>query len=65
MDRLQYKTGNEVAVAGVIVAEPHRRIASYQGEAPQVVIAGYAFDPSTVADSKGSAPGPDFELPGE
>jgi hypothetical protein len=62
MDRLEYKTGSEVAVAGVIVAEPHRRIAGYQGESPQVVIAGYAFDPSTVVDAKATAE-PEFEFP--
>jgi hypothetical protein len=65
MDRLEYRTGSEVAVAGVIVAEPQRRLADYHGKAAQVVIAGYKIDPSKVVDSKTSAPEANFELPSE
>jgi hypothetical protein len=62
-DGLKFTTGAEAGVAGAIVDRPQERIAGYQGDAAQVVIAGFTFDPATVADI--AAPAPQIDLQGE
>jgi hypothetical protein len=56
MDGISYVSGTEVAVAGVIVKEPAQRIAKYEGDAPQVVVAGYMFVPAKVTEVAGASP---------
>jgi hypothetical protein len=63
MDSVKFATGAEVAIAGVIVKDPQQHLAGYQGDAPQIVIAGYAFDPARYANAD-AAEAPAFELPG-
>jgi hypothetical protein len=49
-----FSTGDEAAVVGVVISNPHDQIRGYDGTAPQVVIAGTAFDPALYAnDSTG------------
>jgi hypothetical protein len=62
MDRLEFNVGREVGVVGVIVADPQRHMEGYEGDARQVIVAGDAFDPSTVVVEEFSA---EFMLPGE
>ncbi|RIK85205.1 MAG: hypothetical protein DCC67_04315 [Planctomycetota bacterium] len=45
LDRIRFPIGAELAVAGVIIAQPQQRLAGYQGDAEQVVVAGFAFPP--------------------
>jgi hypothetical protein len=61
MDGVRFSTGREAAVAGLIVNEPQRNIAGYQGGAPQVLVAGYLFDPAKFADANVSSL-PEFRL---
>jgi hypothetical protein len=56
MDGLRFTSGAQVAVAGVIVADPQRQIAGYQGESSRVVVAGYIFDPARFEDAAVGAP---------
>jgi hypothetical protein len=46
MDRISFTTGDEVAVVGAILQKPLQRLTGYQGEAAEVVIAGYSFAPA-------------------
>jgi hypothetical protein len=50
MDRVLFSTGAEAAVAGAIVANPREQLRGYDGDAPQVLIAGTAFDPALYAN---------------
>ena len=52
-----------VVGAGAIVDRPQERIAGYQGDAAQVVIAGFTFDPATVVDV--ASPPAEFPLSGD
>lgn len=51
MDGVRFSTGDEACVAGLIVLDPKRQIAGYEGDAPQVLVAGYLFDPAKLADA--------------
>jgi hypothetical protein len=62
-DGIKFSTGAEAGVAGAIVDRPQERIAGYQGDAAQVVIAGFTFDPATVVDD--ASPAGEFPLSGE
>lgn len=62
LDRLKFNVGREVGVIGVIVADPQKHIKGYEGDEPQIVVAGDAFDPSTVVVEESSS---EFLLPGE
>ena len=46
VDHVRFGIGREVAVAGVIVIDPQQRLAGYDGDAPQLVVAGAAFSPT-------------------
>ena len=61
MDGVPFSTGATAAIAGVIVADPQRHVAGYTGKAPQVVVAGYSFDPAAYADAE--APSAELTLP--
>jgi hypothetical protein len=45
MDGVPFASGAEVAVVGTVIADPRQAIAGYEGDAPQVIIAGFAFVP--------------------
>ena len=45
MDGASFATGDEVAVVGAILPRPQEQLAGYQGDATQLVVAGYAFAP--------------------
>lgn len=61
-DGVRFSTGDEIAVVGVIVANPRQAIADYPGEAPQVVVAGFAFAPEDFALSESSDPADLFTI---
>jgi hypothetical protein len=50
MDRVLFSTGAEAAVAGAIITNPREQLRGYDGDAPQVLIAGTAFDPALYAN---------------
>jgi hypothetical protein len=60
---VKFSTGDAAGVIGAIIDRPSERIAGYEGDAAQVVVAGYTFDPATVDDAP--SPAPEFVLPGE
>jgi hypothetical protein len=64
MDGIRYSTGAEVAVAGAIVEKPKEKLAGYVGDAPQVVVVGYIFDPAKFADID-AGDGSAFTFPGD
>jgi hypothetical protein len=45
MDGVPFASGAEVAVVGTVIADPRQAIAGYEGDAPQVIVAGFAFVP--------------------
>jgi hypothetical protein len=45
LENISFSAGDEIAVAGAILAEPRGQLTGYEGDASQVVIAGYAFVP--------------------
>lgn len=45
LERIPFASGSDVAVVGTIVADPRQAIEGYAGEAPQVIVAGFAFVP--------------------
>lgn len=45
MEGLPFPSGAEVAVVGTIVVDPRQAITGYQGDAPQVIVSGFAFAP--------------------
>ena len=53
MEEIRFTIGAEAAVAGVIIAEPQKHIAGYDGDAAQVIVAGFNFAPEefSVSDS--------------
>ena len=55
MDKIDFSTGDEVAVAGAIVPRPQDHLVDYQGDASQVVVAGYAFTPEEFVAPKPTA----------
>jgi hypothetical protein len=55
MDKIGFSTGDEVAVAGAIVPRPQDHLVDYQGDASQVVVAGYAFTPEEFVAPKPTA----------
>jgi hypothetical protein len=50
MDRILFSTGSEAAVAGAIITNPREQLRGYDGDAPQVLISGTAFDPALYAN---------------
>jgi hypothetical protein len=55
VEGLPFASGAEVAVVGVVVAEPRQAIAGYEGDAPQVIVSGFEFVPEVfVAPRVGS-----------
>jgi hypothetical protein len=45
MDGVPFASGAEVAVVGTVIADPRQTITGYEGEAPQVIVSGFAFVP--------------------
>ncbi|MBA4105458.1 MAG: hypothetical protein C0485_06840 [Pirellula sp.] len=45
LEGIPFASGSDVAVVGTIVADPRQAIDGYAGEAPQVIVAGFAFVP--------------------
>jgi hypothetical protein len=52
IDGMPFASGAEVAIVGTIVADPRHAIAGYDGEAPQVIVSGFAFTPEEFAAPK-------------
>ena len=63
IDGLPFASGSEVAVVGTIVADPRQAIDGYTGEAPQVIVSGFAFVPEDfVAPTLGRSSGEPTDL---
>jgi hypothetical protein len=63
LDGVPFASGSEIAVVGTIVADPRQAIDGYAGEAPQVIVAGFAFVPEDfVAPSLGRSSGEPTDL---
>lgn len=45
LEGIPFASGSDIAVVGTIVADPRQAIDGYAGEAPQVIVAGFAFVP--------------------
>lgn len=45
MEGLPFNSGADVAIVGTIVADPRQAIAGYEGDAPQLIVSGFAFMP--------------------
>jgi hypothetical protein len=52
MEKIDFSTGDEVAVAGAILPRPQEQLSGYEGDAPQVIVAGYAFTPEAFVAPK-------------
>lgn len=63
IDGLPFASGSEIAVVGTIVADPRQAIDGYTGEAPQVIVSGFAFAPEEfVAPTLGRSSGEPTDL---
>lgn len=63
MEGPPFKSGSEIAVVGAIVADPRQAIAGYTGDAPQVIVSGFAFVPEVfVAPMLGTSTGEPNDL---
>ena len=52
MEGIPFNSGADVAIVGTIVADPRQAIAGYEGDAPQLIVSGFAFAPEEFAAPK-------------
>ncbi len=63
LEGIPFASGSDVAIVGTIVADPRQAINGYTGEAPQVIVSGFAFVPENfVAPALGRSSGEPNDL---